>query len=420
MVTYGDSSSTVAPAWRASTRLTSVTPPWNRSTSAKTSTRLQVASTMASLTWSVPTSSCRALTVSSAPIANCSSSATGAVWWLTPTASRLTSPPRRRSSDAFAGLLCPWVSSRARSRSHLHRRRGRAALLAEEREDLQFDGEVDLADVDPRGRGQRHRREVQDAPPPGRGQPVADRLGDVGRCRDDADRGRGGGHHLVGLGHRPHRLPTDPPADPLGGGVEEPDEPEPAAAEAGVVGQGRAQVADPDQHAGASLLDTEDPGDAVPQRGHLVARPADPAGAQVREVLAQPGRVDTRRRGELTRGHVAAPAVGQTREHAQVHGQPGDGGLRDPGPGWGHGPLLAGARRPRALRSCAVARPRRLGHVALHKRSRSEVRRVPDAVERHRGPRRSAAPRTPREPLVNAGTKSLGGHQAAPQRRHAL
>src|ERR687894_29843 len=290
MVTYGDSSSTVAPAWRASTRLTSVTPPWNRSTSAKTSTRLQVASTMASLTWSVPTSSCRALTVSSAPIANCSSSATGAVWWLTPTASRLTSPPRRRSSDAFAGLLCPWVSSRARSRGHLHRRRGRAALLAEEREDLQLDGEVDLADVDPRGRGQRHRREVQDAPHPGRGQPVADRLGDVGR----------------------------------------------------------------------------------------------------------------------------------TREHAQVHGQPGDGGLRDPGPGWGHGPLLAGARRPRALRSCAVARPRRLGHVALHKRSRSEVRRVPDAVERHRGPRRSAAPRTPREPLVNAGTKSLGGHQAAPQRRHAL
>jgi hypothetical protein len=79
----------VAPACRASTRLTSVTPPWKRSTSAKTSTRLQVASTMASLTCALSTSSCSAFTRSSPDMLTCSRSETGAVWWLMPTASRL-------------------------------------------------------------------------------------------------------------------------------------------------------------------------------------------------------------------------------------------------------------------------------------------------------------------------------------------
>src|SRR3954447_20753591 len=43
---------------------------------------------------------------------------------------------------------------------------------------------------------------------------------------------------------RAPRLPADPPAHPVRGGVEQPDEAEPPAAEAGVVGQGGAQVAD--------------------------------------------------------------------------------------------------------------------------------------------------------------------------------
>ena len=85
-------------------------------------------------------------------MANCSSSATGAVWWKTPT---------------------------ARSSCRLTHGVGHETLLADEGQDLQLDGEVDLADVDPLGRGKRHGREVQDAAHPGRGQAVADRLGDL-------------------------------------------------------------------------------------------------------------------------------------------------------------------------------------------------------------------------------------------------
>ena len=72
--------------------------------------------------------------------------------------------------------------------------------------------------------------------------------------------------------------------------------------------------------------------------GDLVADAADAAGAQVREVLAQPGRVDPGRRGQLAGGDGAPATVGQSRQHPEVHGQACDGGLRDgPGPRLDHG-----------------------------------------------------------------------------------
>jgi hypothetical protein len=173
-------------------------------------------------------------------------------------------------------------------------------LLPEEREHLQLDGEVDLADVDARRRDQRNRREVQDAPHPGRGQPVTDGLGDVGRCRDDPDGGLRGGDDVGELVERPDGLPADALPDSRGRGVEEPDELEPTGTETGVVGQCGAQVADADQHAGAGPLHPEDARDPVAQRLDLVADPAHTAGTEVREVLAQAGRVDPGGLGQLT------------------------------------------------------------------------------------------------------------------------
>jgi hypothetical protein len=214
--------------------------------------------------------------------------------------------------------------------AHLHRR---PALLAEEREHLQLHGQVDLADVDPAGAVS------------ATGAKFKMLLTPAAVSRSQTDWATSAGVAMTPIVapvaattsassvHRAHRLAADPLADARRGGVEEPDEAEPAAAEAGVVGQGGAQVADPHQHAGAGPLDAEDAGDAVAQGGHLVAHPADAAGAEVREVLAQAGRVDAGRRRELAGGDVAAPAVGQTGQHPQVHGQAGDGGLRDPGPG---------------------------------------------------------------------------------------
>ena len=73
----------------------------------------------------------------------------------------------------------------------------------------------------------------------------------------------------------------------------------PRRAEARVVGQRGPQVPDADQHAGPRPLHAEDGGDPVPQGRDLVADAADAARAQVREVLAQPGRVDPGRSGQL-------------------------------------------------------------------------------------------------------------------------
>jgi hypothetical protein len=132
----------VAPAWRASTRLTSVTPPWKRSTSAKTSTRLQVASTIASLTWSLSTSSCSALTRRRAH-------------------RELLEQRHRRglvahahreqahaSSPALPAAFADCGGTRTLVTPAPPRRLG-PLLLAEEGQHLQLDGEVDLADVDP-------------------------------------------------------------------------------------------------------------------------------------------------------------------------------------------------------------------------------------------------------------------------------
>ncbi len=146
------------------------------------------------------------------------------------------------------------------------------------------------------------------------------------------------GDDVLELVHGAHGVPADPLADAGRGGVEQADELEPAGAEAGVVRQRGTEVPDADQHAGPGPLHTEHAGDAVAQGADLVADAADAAGAEVGEVLAEPGGVDPGRRGQFTGCHGAPAAVGQSGQHPEVDGQAGDGGLRDrPGPRLDHG-----------------------------------------------------------------------------------
>ena len=183
---------------------------------------------------------------------------------------------------------------------------------------------------------------------------------------------------LLQLVERAHGVAADPRTDPGGGDVEQADELEAARAEAGVVGQGGPEVADADEHAGPRPLDAQDAGDPVAQRADLVADAAHAAGAEVGQVLAQAGGVDPGRRGELAGGHGAPAAVGQGAEHPQVHGQAGDGGLRDgPGPRLDHMLSTAVARDSRgadkglgrgrsSLASATVTACERRNKVAAH------------------------------------------------------
>ena len=118
----------------------------------------------------------------------------------------------------------------------------------------------------PGGRGERHRREVQDAPHPGRGQPVADRLGHLGRCRDDADGGLRRRDDLLQLVDRAHGLAADALPDAgrrrrrTGRRTRSPGSRSRRSRPAR-----SPRLPDADQHAGAGPLDAQDAGDAVAQ-----------------------------------------------------------------------------------------------------------------------------------------------------------
>ena len=99
---------------------------------------------------------------------------------------------------------------------------------------------------------------------------------------------------------------TSTPADDLAVaarvGVEQRDDAEAAAAEAGVVGQRVAEVADADDDDGPVLGHADLAGDLVAQVVDVVADAAGAVGAEVGEVLAQLGAVDAGRGGELLAG----------------------------------------------------------------------------------------------------------------------
>ena len=127
-------------------------------------------------------------------------------------------------------------------------------------------------------------------------------------------------------------------------GVEQRDDPEAAAAEAGVVGQRVAEVADADDDDRPVLGHADLAGDLVAQVVDVVADPAGAVAAEVGEVLAQLGAVDARGGGELLAGAGGGALLGQRGEGPEVDGQPRDGGLGDVPGALGGGPCGHGSR----------------------------------------------------------------------------
>ena len=197
-------------------------------------------------------------------------------------------------------------------------RRRRLALLVVG-EDLQLDREVDLAHVDLVGDGEHGRGEVEDAADAGGDHPVADVLRGRGGGGDHSDRDAVLVDDHVELVeaadlHAGHDL-----AGAVGVGVEQGDRAEAAGAEAGVVGERVAQVADADDHDRPVLGQADLAGDLVAQVLHVVPDAAGAVGAEVREVLAQLGRVDPRRTRELLAGAGRGATVREGVERPQVH-----------------------------------------------------------------------------------------------------
>ena len=113
----------------------------------------------------------------------------------------------------------------------------------------------------------------------------------------------------------------------VGVGVEQRHDAEAAAAEAGVVGEGVAEVADADDDDRPVLGHADLAGDLVAQVVDVVADPAGAVAAEVGEVLAELGAVDAGGLGEVLAGARGDAGVGERDQGPQVDGQPGDRGL---------------------------------------------------------------------------------------------
>ena len=182
--------------------------------------------------------------------------------------------------------------------------------------------------------------------------PVGDVLGGDGRGGDDADGDAVLGDDPLEVVERAHLDPGDHLVVAGRVGVEQRDDAEAAAAEAGVVGERVPEVSDADDDDGPVLGHADLAGDLVAQVVDVVADPAGAVAAEVGEVLAELGAVDAGGGGELLAGAGAGAELGEGGQGTEVDGKPGDGGLGDvPGAvGWKSVPSL--------LFSPAAARPR--------------------------------------------------------------
>ena len=197
------------------------------------------------------------------------------------------------------------------------------------RQDLQLDGQVDLAHVDLVGDVQDRRREVQDAGDPAGDHPVGDVLGGDRRGGDHADRDRVVAGDLLEVVERAYVDAGDDLLVPVRVRVEQRHDPEPAAAEPGVVGERLAEVADADDDHGPVLGHADLAGDLVAQVVDVVPDAAGAVAAEVGEVLAELGAVDAGRDRELLARAGRGALLGQRR--------PGPGGRRGVARRWPRG-----------------------------------------------------------------------------------
>jgi hypothetical protein len=112
-------------------------------------------------------------------------------------------------------------------------------------------------------------------------------------------------------------------------GVEQGDDLEAAAGEAVVAGQRVPEVTDADQADRATLVEAQHVLDLLDQQGDVIADPAGAVRAQVREILAQLGRVDPGRGREALAGDRVGTALAEVVQRAKVLGQPRDRRLRE-------------------------------------------------------------------------------------------
>src|SRR5581483_9836084 len=107
-------------------------------------------------------------------------------------------------------------------------------------------------------------------------------------------------------------------SDPAGVGVEECRDAEAAAGEAGVIRQRVPEVTHADERYRPARGEPEDVLDLADQRAYVVAHTAGAIRTQVREVLAQLGRIHPGSVGERLAGNGVVTRVGEVMQSRQI------------------------------------------------------------------------------------------------------
>ncbi len=275
----------------------------------------------------------------------------------------------RRRGQALAAASSPTVTSLDATGL------GEPCLpLLVEAEDLQLDGQVDLADRHAAGHREHRRGEVQDRRHAGEHEPVGDLLGHAARGGDHADGDAVLGDQLGQVVEVADLDVADGGADLGRLDVDQVHDREPPVVEAGVVGEGLPEVAGADDHHRPLPVEAELAAHLVHEVLDVVADPTGAVGAEVGQVLAHLGGVDAGQLGEAFGGHVRRAVGGDLVEQAEVDGKAGDRGVRDAATAaLDH----AQARlRPSCDRSQAASSRWRLGRLSAG-RGAGSCRRVP-------------------------------------------
>src|SRR5215207_4891109 len=138
----------------------------------------------------------------------------------------------------------------------------------------------------------------------------------------------------------------DPLADHLRGSVDQADDTKAVRVKPGVIGQGRAEVADANDDHWPVVGRTDDSADLEPQVLHVVADPASAVRTQIRQILAELGCVHARGLGKRTAADGVDLLICQLVERSKVNRKPSNSGIWNSLEGDHRSPMLT-CRRPR-------------------------------------------------------------------------
>lgn len=194
-------------------------------------------------------------------------------------------------------------------------------------ENLQFPGQVDLANRDSAGHRQHDGGEIENRTHPGPYEPVGCFLGRLGGGRKNADADVLCLHDLREIVEVSHASTAHDTTDFCLVGIEDTRDRETPLGETAVVRERLAKVARTNDDDRPIVVQTQLELDLIREKRDVVPHSTCAVAAEVREIFANLCRIHSRELGQLITRHLWCSGIGKFTEDAQVEGQPGQRGF---------------------------------------------------------------------------------------------